>query len=103
DERALGERAVKFSQELPEPGSLCDAVGDSPVLGLSTGARDDWLPLGRPRDKIATQEDSVAGRGPASVWTPSPVNVGVDNKLGAGRPVKKKAVVHSAPKVAEET
>ena len=36
DERALGERA--------EPGRLCHAVSDSPVLRLSTGAGETgWL------------------------------------------------------------
>jgi hypothetical protein len=36
DERALGERAVKLSQELPEPGLLSHGVSNSPVLRLST-------------------------------------------------------------------
>jgi hypothetical protein len=40
DERALGERAVKLSQELSEPGGLSHAVSNNPVLRLSTQA---WL------------------------------------------------------------
>ena len=53
DERALGERAMKISQELSEPGRLRHAVSDNLVLRLSTGAGDNRLPLGRPGDKVA--------------------------------------------------
>ena len=53
DERALGERAVELRQELSQPGRLCYAVSDSPVLRLGTGARDNRLPLGRPGNQTA--------------------------------------------------
>jgi hypothetical protein len=46
DERALGERAVKLSQELLEPGRLSHAVSNSLVLLLNTRARDNRLSLG---------------------------------------------------------
>jgi hypothetical protein len=36
DERALGERAVKLSQELSEPGRLSHTVSNSPLLRLCT-------------------------------------------------------------------
>jgi hypothetical protein len=36
DERALGERAVKLSQELSETVSLSHAVSNNPILRLST-------------------------------------------------------------------
>ena len=58
DERAPGERAVKLRKELSEPGRLRHAVSDSLVLLLSTGAGDNRLPLGRPGDKFAAQEDA---------------------------------------------
>ena len=93
DERALGERAVE----------LHHTISDSPVLRLSAGVGDNRLPLGRPEDKVAAQEDSIAGGGAASVRTASPVSVGVDNQLSRGRAVKDQAVVHSASDVAEET
>ena len=79
DERALGERAMKLSQELSEPGRLRHAVSDSTVLRLGTGAGDNRLPLGRLGDKVAAQEDGIAGSGVASVRTASPVSVCVDN------------------------
>ena len=103
DERALGERAMKLSQELSKPGRLRHAVSDSTVLRLGTGAGDNRLLLGRPGDKVAAQEDGIAGSGAASVRTASPVSVGVDNQLSRGRAVKNQAEVNSATDIAEET
>jgi hypothetical protein len=60
DERALGEWAVKLSQELPKPRCLSHAVSKSPVLRLNTRAGDNRLPLGRPGDQVANKEDSKA-------------------------------------------
>jgi hypothetical protein len=59
DKRALGERAVKLSQELSEPGRLSHAISNSPTLCLSTRARDHRLSLGRPGDQVAAEEDSI--------------------------------------------
>jgi hypothetical protein len=59
DERALGERAVKLSQELSEPGRLSHTISNSPVLRLSTRARDHRLSLGRPGDQVAAEEDGI--------------------------------------------
>ena len=102
NERALGERAVKLSQELSEPGRLCHAISDSTVLRLDTGAVDNRLPLGRPGDKVATEEDGIAGSAPTSVRTPCPVSVGVEDELSGGRRVKEQAVVDSATDVSEK-
>ena len=102
DERALGERAMELRQELSKLGRLRHAVSDSTVLRLSTGAGDHRLLLGRPRDKVAVQEDGIAESGAASVRTASPVSVGVDNQLSRGRSVKNQAEVNSATDVAEE-
>jgi hypothetical protein len=59
DERALGERAVKLSQELSEPGRLSHAVSNSPILRLSTRAGDNQLSLGRLVDQVAAEEDGI--------------------------------------------
>jgi hypothetical protein len=59
DERALGERAVKLSQELSKPGCLSHAFSNSSVLRLSTQARDNRLSLGRPGDQVVTEEDDI--------------------------------------------
>ena len=53
DQCALGERAVKLGEELPEPGSLSHAVSDSAVLRLGTGAGDDRLALGQLGHQVA--------------------------------------------------
>ena len=77
DERALGKRAVKLSQELSEPGRLRHTIRDRPVLHLSTGAGDNRAA--------------------------SPVSVGIDHQLRVGRAVKNQAEANSATDVAEET
>jgi hypothetical protein len=59
DERALGERAVKLSQELSEPGRLSHAVINSLVLRLNTLAGYNRLSLGRRGDQVATKEDDI--------------------------------------------
>ena len=41
DERALGKRVVKLSQEMSELGRLRHAIRDRPVLHLGTGAGDN--------------------------------------------------------------
>jgi hypothetical protein len=98
---AVDQRSVELGEKLPEPGGLSHAISDSAVLRLGTGAGDHWLALGRPGHQVAAQEDSVAGGGSPSVWTPGPVGVSVDDKLGRG-PVKEQAVVDRAAEVAEE-
>jgi hypothetical protein len=45
DQRAPGEGTVNLGEELPEPGSLCHAVGHGTVLRLDTRAGDDRLAL----------------------------------------------------------
>jgi hypothetical protein len=50
---------VKLSQELSEPGRLSHAISNSPVLRLSTRARDNRLSLRRPRDQVATEKDGI--------------------------------------------
>jgi hypothetical protein len=50
---------VKLSQELSEPGRLSHSVSNSPILRLSTRARDNRLSLGRPGDQVAAEEDGI--------------------------------------------
>ena len=94
---------MELRQELSKSGRLRHAVSDSTVLRLCTGVGDNRLPLGRPGDKVAAQEDGIAGSGVASVRTGSPVSVGVDNQLSRGGSVKNQAEVNSATDVAEES
>jgi hypothetical protein len=48
------EGTVELMEELSQLGGLCHVVGHGVVLGLSTGARDDRLPLGSPEDEVGT-------------------------------------------------
>ena len=101
DQRAPEERVVELGKELPEPGGLSHAIGDSAVFRLGTRAGDHRL-AGRPGHQVATQKDSVAGGGAPSVRTPGPVGVSVDSELSGGRPVEEQTVVDSVVEVAED-
>ena len=52
NERALGKRTVELRQELSEPGRLCHAVSDSPVLRLSTGTGDNGCRLDNQKTRL---------------------------------------------------
>uniref|UniRef100_J3MVR8 Uncharacterized protein n=1 Tax=Oryza brachyantha TaxID=4533 RepID=J3MVR8_ORYBR len=56
--------------------------------------------LGWWRDKVAAEENGVAGGGAASVRTASTVNVGVDNELSGTGPVKGQDIVNGATNIA---
>jgi hypothetical protein len=81
DEGGALEGTVELVEELSQPGGLCHAVGHGAVLGLSTGARDDGLPLGGSGDEVDAQKHDVTGGGSTHVWTASPVGVGVDHEF----------------------
>ena len=46
--RGGGRWSMKLVEKLPDPTSLSNGVGNSTVLGFSTGTRNSVLPLGRP-------------------------------------------------------
>jgi hypothetical protein len=81
DEGGALEGTVELVEELAQPRGLDHAVGHDTVLGLSTGARDDGLTLGGPRDEVGAQEHGVTGGGPACVGTASPVSISVDHEF----------------------
>jgi hypothetical protein len=58
-ERALGERAVKLSQELPKPRRLSHTVSNNLVLRLSNRAGNNRLSLGRAGDQVAAEEGGI--------------------------------------------
>jgi hypothetical protein len=95
------EGTVELVEELAQSGGLCHAVGHDTVLGLSTGARDDGLTLGGPRDEVGAQEHGVTGGGPARVGIANPVSVGVDHELRRRGWSEKEAVVEGAAEVAQ--
>jgi hypothetical protein len=84
---------------LAQPRHLGHTVGHGAVLSLGTRAGDDELPLGRPGDKVVSQENNAAGRRVSRVRTTSPVSVGVDNKLGRRGSPEEKTEVECVAKV----
>jgi hypothetical protein len=47
DKGAPRRRGLELVEQLSQPSDLSHTVGNGTILGLSTGARDDGLPLGR--------------------------------------------------------
>jgi hypothetical protein len=93
DESAPRMRTLELMEQLAQLGGLSHAVGDGMVLGFRAGPRDDRLSLGRPGHQVVPEEHRVAGRRVTSVRTSSPVSVGVDNEVGAGRAAQKETVI----------
>jgi hypothetical protein len=51
---------LEFVEQLSQPSGLSHAVGNNTILGLSAGAGDDGLPLGRPENQVVPQEHRIA-------------------------------------------
>jgi hypothetical protein len=45
-------RGLELVEQLTQSGGLSHAVGNDMILGLSAGAGDDGLPLGRPGNQV---------------------------------------------------
>jgi hypothetical protein len=88
DESAAQCQSLELMQELAQPGGLSHTIGYGTVLSFGAGAGDDNLPLGRPGDQVVPEEHDKARRGATSVRAGSPVGVGVDDQVGAGRAVQ---------------
>jgi hypothetical protein len=86
-------RGLKLVEQLSQPSGLSHAVGNDTILGLSAGAVDDGLPLGRSGNQVVPQEHYIALRRAASVWTTDPVSVRVDDEVRAARTMQKKTIV----------
>jgi hypothetical protein len=52
DKCAPRRQGLELVEQLMQPGGLSHAVGNGTILGLSAGARDDGLPLGRPGNQV---------------------------------------------------
>jgi hypothetical protein len=72
-ESGLGHGGVQLFQELTNPGSLSDCIGDSAVFSFCTRAGNNVLPLGGPGDKIVPKKNSIARCRSASIRTASPI------------------------------
>ena len=72
---------MEFLEELPQPRSFSDTIGNSPILCLSARARDGGLPLRRPRNETVAEEDGITRGGAASIWAAGPISISVDDEL----------------------
>jgi hypothetical protein len=52
DEGAPRRRGMELMEQLTQPGGPSHVVGNGMILGLSAGAGDDGLPLGRPGNQV---------------------------------------------------
>ena len=71
-------RAMELMKELAQPIRLRNSIGDSAILGLSTGSRDSSLTLRRLGNQIVTQEHTVARGRTTGVGATSPISIRVD-------------------------
>ena len=60
DQGALGQQAMDLGEELAQPASLGDGVGNNLVLGLSNRPGDGVLAHGGSREQVVTEEDTIA-------------------------------------------
>jgi hypothetical protein len=93
---------LELMKQLAQPGGLSDIIGDNAVLSLHTGLGDDRLSFGRSRHQIVLQEHRIAGCRAKCVRTASPVSVGVDDEVGAGRATQKQIIIWCPLKVAQD-
>jgi hypothetical protein len=60
DKCAPRRRGLELVEQLTQPCGLSHAVGNGTILGLSAGAGDDGITLGRPRNQVVPQEHHIA-------------------------------------------
>jgi hypothetical protein len=51
---------LELVEQLTQPGDLSHAVGNGTILGLSAGAGDNGLPLGRSENQVVPQKHRIA-------------------------------------------
>jgi hypothetical protein len=60
DKGAPRRRGLELVEQLSQPSGLSHTVGNGTILGLSAGAGDDSLSLGRPGNQVVPQEHRIA-------------------------------------------
>ena len=66
---------VELTEVLPQPYGLGDRIGNGTVLVLGARAGDGGLPLGRPGEKVAAEEDAVPRCGFARVGAADSIRI----------------------------
>jgi hypothetical protein len=59
DKCAPRRRGLELVEQLTQPSGLSHGVGNGTILGLSAGAEDDDLPLGRLGNQVVPQEHCI--------------------------------------------
>jgi hypothetical protein len=59
DKGAPRRRGLELIEQLSQPSGLSHTVGNGTILGLSVGAGDDGLPLGRLGNQVVPQEHHI--------------------------------------------
>jgi hypothetical protein len=54
----LLDAVVEIAEEIPEPRTLCDGIGDPSIFRLRTGTRYGVLPFGRPGYECVAKVDA---------------------------------------------
>jgi hypothetical protein len=57
---ALRRQGLELVKQLTQSSGLSHAICNGTILGLSAGAGDDGLPLGRPGNQVVLQEHRIA-------------------------------------------
>jgi hypothetical protein len=60
DKGAPRRRGLELVEQLTQRSGLSHATGNDTILGLSAGAGDDGMPLGRLRNQVVPQEHRIA-------------------------------------------
>jgi hypothetical protein len=60
DKCAPRRQGRELVEQLTQPSGLSHAICNGTILGLSAGAGDDGLPLGRPGNQVVPQEHYIA-------------------------------------------
>jgi hypothetical protein len=84
DKASGGEGLMQLLQQLLQPRSYSNTIGDSSIFGLGAGPGVHGLALGGPGDEAAAKEHSIAESGTPSVGTAGPISISVDDELRRG-------------------
>ena len=75
DNNGRRQRVMELPKELTDPTTLSNNMTNGAILCLGTGTRYSSWTFRRPRDKVVTKIDAVAGRRTLGVRAPSPICV----------------------------
>jgi hypothetical protein len=78
-------RTMKLRKKLTEPTTLGNNMSHSPILSLSTGARNPSLALGRPRNQTVSIVDTITQGRATRIRTAGLIRIRISYQCGKGR------------------